>query len=100
MRARAASMVRLRQNRDWSGKWMQSEFSRRTLKEDTRGFHGHRRQRIRFRAWSLERVRSRKARNPEIVFGFRIVRLEIGVADRPVGERSTWNITEEAALMK
>src|SRR5947209_3746958 len=79
---------------------MQPELSRRALEQDARRFHWHGRQRVRFRARPLERVRSREARNPEIVLGFRIVRLEIGVADRPVGERSARNITEEAALVK
>ena len=55
---------------------------------------------VRLRARRIERAGSSQSRDADLPLDLGVVRLEIGVRDRPVGEPRAWDRAEHAALVE
>src|SRR6478736_6480913 len=77
---------------------VQAELARAALEEDARRLHRQWRHRIRLGARRIEGTRAGEARHTDLPFDLGVVRLEIGVGDRPVSEAGAGNRAEHAAL--
>ena len=77
---------------------MQAQLARAPFQEHAGGLHRERRHRIRARARRIERIDTSQARHADLPLDLGVVRLEIGVRDRPVIEASAGNGAEHAAL--
>src|SRR4051812_38848463 len=100
MSASRAAFVGLRKNCYRSGKGMESEFLCRAVEEHAGRLDGHRRQGIRLGPRGFERIRSSEPGDTQVVFSLRVVRFEIGIADRPIRERGSWNLAVQATLVE
>ncbi len=100
LHASAAPRSRLRKNRHRRGERMPAELARRAFENDAARFHRQRRHRIRLRTRRIERAGAGETGNADFPFHFRVIRLEVGVSDRPVGERGARNRSNFAALDK
>ena len=92
------AVVGLRVDRHRRRLRMQAERPRAAFQQHAGRFHRQRRHRIRPRARRIER--SRLARDAELPFGLRVVRLELVVGDRPVGEAGAGHAAEPLASLK
>ena len=77
---------------------MQPQLARAALEEHAGRLHRQRRHRIRLRARRIERAGAGETRHADLPLDLGVVRLEIGVGDRPVGEAGAGDRAEHAAL--
>src|SRR5690348_15110449 len=77
---------------------MPAELLRRGLEDDARRLDGKGRQRKRRRARWLPGIDRMVSGDAEHLLGARVIRLEIGVGDRPIGEAGTADGAEQTAL--
>ena len=80
----SAAIVGLGQDRDRRGLGMEAQLARAPLEQHARRLHRQRGQRIGPRARRVERPR--RPGNAQLPVGLRVVGLEVGIGDRPVGE--------------
>ena len=92
--------VRLGKNRHGRGEGMPAELPGGTLKDDSRGFYRHRRQRIGFGAIGIKGARTGESRNADLPFHLGVIRFHLRVGQRPVGERRARHRPAAAALDK
>ena len=74
-----------------AGKGWYPSLLRALLEEHAARLHRHRRQRIRLGARRIERTNARHARDSEVPLGLRVVRLQVGVGDGPIGKAGARN---------
>ena len=77
---------------------MQAQLARAAFEKHARRLHRQRRHRIGLRARRIEGARAGEARHADLPFDLGVIRLEIGVGDRPVSEAGAGNRAEHAAL--
>ncbi len=80
------------------GKRMPAQLACRTFENHSGRFHRQRRHGIWLRTRRIEGTGARETRNTNFPFHFRVVRLQIGVRDRPIGETRSRNRANLTAL--
>src|SRR5687767_9815914 len=78
---------------------MKSELSRGALEQDTGGLNRQRWQRVGLRSGRIERSAG-EAGDPEFLFDLGVVRLEVGITDRPVLKVGAGHGTPACTLAK
>ncbi len=98
--AGGAAGARLGQNRQGRGICVIAELAATTFEDDAVSLHRKRWHRIGLGARRVERAGAREARDANFPLNLGVVRLEVGVADRPVGKVGAWNVANLAVFLE
>ena len=79
---------------------MQPQLARAALEQHARRLHRQRRHRVRLAARRVERARAGEARHADLPLDLGVVRLELGVADRPVRKGGAGDRADAAAFVE
>src|SRR6267143_3064546 len=96
----AAAGAQLRKDGHRRRERIPAKFAGRALENDARRFHRKRRHGIRLRTWRIERAGPGEARYTNFPFHLRVIWLEVGVCNWPIGEAGPGNGADLAALDK
>ena len=94
------ALVGLRQNRKRRRIGMPSQLACTPFQQDSGRLNGQRRQRIRLRARRVEGIGSRQTGNSHFPLRLGVVRFEVGIGDRPIGQTRAFDRSPAAALGK
>src|SRR5215472_14403648 len=93
-----SSRSRLRQDRHWRWIWVIPQFPRRSFKHYAVSLYRQWRHRVRLRPRRVKRTRACQPRNSNLPVHLRVVRLQVRIRYRPIGQCRPRNISYLAVL--